>query len=128
VGTDGYTRLKVLDRNLKRATRKGRFWPVCRGSQSFGGGVRLHANTRTAGPEQFLKTYRGYLQADAYVAYDSCSPIPGRGLVEIACWAHTRRHFHRHWIPIRRVWARCARLHRAFVQGGKTCAAVRHPG
>ena len=47
-----------------------------------------------AGPEQFLKTYRGYLQADAYVAYDSFFTNPERGLVEVACWAHTRRHFH----------------------------------
>jgi hypothetical protein len=48
----------------------------------------------SAGPEEFLKTYRGYLQADAYVAYDSFFPDPQRGLVEVACWAHTRRHFH----------------------------------
>ena len=47
-----------------------------------------------AGPEQFLKSYRGYLQADAYVAYDSFFTKPERGLVEVACWAHSRRHFH----------------------------------
>src|SRR5205807_9953874 len=47
-----------------------------------------------AGPEEFLKTYRGYLQADTYVAYDSFFTNPTRGLVEVACWAHTRRHFH----------------------------------
>jgi transposase len=47
-----------------------------------------------AGPEQFLKGYRGYLQADAYVAYDSFFADPQRGLVEVACWSHTRRHFH----------------------------------
>jgi hypothetical protein len=34
------------------------------------------------------------LQADAYVAYDSFFTNPARGLVEVACWAHTRRHFH----------------------------------
>ena len=39
--------------------------------------------------------YRGYLQADAYVAYDSFFTNAERGLVEVACWAHTRRHFHR---------------------------------
>jgi len=41
-----------------------------------------------------LNTYRGYLPADAYVAYDSFFIHPQRGLVEVACWAHTRRHFH----------------------------------
>jgi hypothetical protein len=28
------------------------------------------------------------------VAYDSFFTNPARGLVEVACWAHTRRHFH----------------------------------
>ena len=42
----------------------------------------------------FLKHFRGYLQADAYVAYGSFFTNPERGLVEVACWAHTRRHFH----------------------------------
>lgn len=41
-----------------------------------------------AGPEQFLQGYRGYLQADAYVAYDSFFTDPERGLVEVVCWAH----------------------------------------
>jgi transposase len=34
------------------------------------------------------------LQADAYVAYDSFFTNPERGWVEVACWAHTRRHFY----------------------------------
>jgi transposase len=43
-------------------------------------------------PERFLKDYRGYPQADAYVAYDSFFTDPARGLVEVGCWAHARRH------------------------------------
>jgi hypothetical protein len=31
-----------------------------------------------AGPERFLQSYRGYLQADAYVAYDSFFTNPER--------------------------------------------------
>ena len=94
VGTDD-TPVKVLDRNLKRATRKGRFWPYV-GDRNHSAAVFDYTPTRErAGPEQFLKTYRGYLQADAYVAYDSFFTNPERGLVEIACWAHTRRHFHK---------------------------------
>ncbi len=42
-----------------------------------------------------MKLYRGYLQTDAYVAYDSFFTNPERGLAEVACWAHTRRHFHK---------------------------------
>jgi transposase len=94
VGTDD-TPVKVLDRKLKRATRSGRFWPYI-GDREHPAAVFDYTPTRErAGPEKFLETYRGYLQADAYVAYDSFFTNPERGLVEVACWAHTRRHFHR---------------------------------
>ena len=93
VGTDD-TPVKVLDRRLARATRKGRFWPYV-GDRNHVAAVFDYTPTRErAGPEQFLKGYRGFLQADAYVAYDSFFTDPERGLVEVACWAHTRRHFH----------------------------------
>ncbi len=93
VGTDD-TPVKVLDRSLKRTTRKGRFWPYV-GDRNHRAAVFDYTPTRErAGPERFLKTYRGYLQADAYVAYDSFFTKPERGLVEVACWAHTRRHFY----------------------------------
>jgi transposase len=45
-----------------------------------------------AGPEKFLAGYKGYLQLDAYPAYDAFFLQPGRGLVEVGCWAHARRH------------------------------------
>jgi hypothetical protein len=41
-----------------------------------------------AGPEEFLKDFKGHLQADAYVVYDSFFSDPERGLVEVGCWAH----------------------------------------
>lgn len=92
-GTDD-TPVRVLDRNLKGTTRKGRFWPY-HGDRDHPGVVFDFTPTRErAGPENFLENYRGYLQADAYVVYDSFFTAPERGLVEVACWAHTRRHFH----------------------------------
>ena len=92
-GTDD-TPVRVLDRSLERMTRKGRFWPY-HGDRDHPGVVFDYTPTRQrAGPEAFLENYRGYLQADAYVAYDSFFTDPERGLVEVACWAHTRRHFH----------------------------------
>ena len=92
-GTDD-TPVRVLDRKLPRTTRKGRFWPYV-GDRDHPAVVFDYTSTRErAGPEKFLKEYRGYLQADAYVAYDSFFKNPARGLVEVACWAHTRRHFY----------------------------------
>lgn len=90
VGTDD-TPVKVLDRNLPH-TRKGRIWPYV-GDRNHVAVVYDFTPTRErAGPEKFLTNYRGYLQADAYVAYDSFFLNPERGLIEVGCWAHARRH------------------------------------
>jgi transposase len=90
VGTDD-TPVKVLDRRLPQ-TRKGRIWPYV-GDSDHPAVVYDYTPTRErAGPERFLQNYRGYLQADAYVAYDSFFTDPVRGLVEVGCWAHARRH------------------------------------
>ena len=92
-GTDD-TPVRVLDKSLPGTTRKGRFWPYV-GDREHPAVVFDYTPTRErAGPEKFLKHFRGYLQADAYVAYDSFFTDPERGLEEVACWAHTRRHFH----------------------------------
>jgi transposase len=86
VGTDD-TPVKVLDRKLSQA-RKGRIWPYV-GDRDHVGVVYDYTPTRErAGPEEFLKSYRGYLQADAYAAYDAFFTKTERGMVEVGCWAH----------------------------------------
>jgi transposase len=92
VGTDD-TPVKVLDRTLPQ-TRKGRIWPYV-GDRDHPAIIYDYTPTRErAGPEEFLKGFRGHLQADAYVVYDSFFTDPARGMVEVGCWAHARRHFH----------------------------------
>jgi transposase len=92
VGTDD-TPVKVLDRKLPQ-TRKGRIWPYV-GDRDHPAVIYDYTPTRErAGPEEFLKGFRGHLQADAYVVCDSFFTDPGRGMVEVGCWAHARRHFH----------------------------------
>ena len=93
IGTDD-TGVKVLDRKLPFA-RKGRLWPYYGDPEHP---VILYDYTPTrerAGPEMFLAGYRGYLQADAYGGYDAFFRDPARGLIEVGCWAHSRRHFHK---------------------------------
>jgi transposase len=92
VGTDD-TPVKVLDRNRKQA-RKGRIWPYVGDREHVAVVYDYTATRERAGPEEFLRQYRGYLQADAYVAYDSFFLKPERGMVEVGCWAHARRHVH----------------------------------
>lgn len=54
----------------------------------------------TAGPLKFLRReegrppgegFRGYLQADAFSSYDPLFRLDG--IIEVGCWAHTRRKF-----------------------------------
>ncbi len=93
IGTDD-TGVKVLDAKLPFA-RTGRIWPYY-GDQDHPVIVYDYTATRQrAGPEQFLKGYRGYLQADAYGGYDAFFKDPARGLIEVGCWAHARRYFHK---------------------------------
>jgi transposase len=92
VGTDD-TPVKVLDRKRRQA-RKGRIWPYVGDREHVAVIYDYTATRERAGPEEFLRQYRGYLQADAYVAYDSFFLKPERGMVEVGCWAHARRHVH----------------------------------
>jgi transposase len=87
------TPVKVCDA-FRKLDYTGRFW-IYWGDERY----RLAAFDYTCdrsrdGPEQFLKGYRGYLQADAYGAYDA---LYAKGdIVEVACWAHARRKFFDH--------------------------------
>lgn len=90
IGTDD-TGVKVLDPKLDYA-RTGRIWPYC-GDRNHPVIVYDYTTTREgAGPANFLKGYVGYLQADAYGGYDALFKDPSRGLVEVCCWSHARRH------------------------------------
>jgi transposase len=73
------TPVKVLDRKLPK-TRTGRIWPYI--------GDRDHPAVVYDYTPRFLKGYRGYLQADADSAYDRFFTMPGRGMLEVGCWAH----------------------------------------
>src|SRR3954464_8552152 len=91
VGTDD-TPVKVLDRTLPH-TRKGRFWPYV-GDREHRAVVYDYTPTRErAGPERFLGNYRGYLQVDAYPAYDKFFTDPTRELVEVLRPQHSERSF-----------------------------------
>lgn len=93
IGTDD-TSVKVLDAKLPFA-RTGRIWPYYGDEQHPVIVYDYTATRQRAGPEKFLEGYRGYLQADAYSAYDAFFKDRARGLTEVGCWAHARRYFHR---------------------------------
>lgn len=85
------TPIKVLDRTLKRKTKTGRIW-VYRGDLKHPY-IAFHytPSRKRDGPREFLETYQGYMQADAFAGYDCI--FVGGGVVEVACMAHARRKF-----------------------------------
>jgi transposase len=86
------TPVKIRDahKNLKYT---GRFWNYV--------GDALHPLTvfdytpsrKRDGPAEFLKNYRGYLQADAFGGYDGIFLNSNGAIVEAGCFAHARRKF-----------------------------------
>jgi transposase len=84
------TPVPVLDPELPR-TRTGRIWTYV-GDDGHPYTVYDYTPNRSRdGPEEFLKEFRGFLQADAYSGYDHFYEDGERGIVEVACWAHSRR-------------------------------------
>ena len=45
------------------------------------------------GPAEFLKTFKGFLQADAYGGYDGIYTGSHGAIVEVGCMAHVRNKF-----------------------------------
>jgi transposase len=86
------TQVKLIDHTIG-GTKTARFWAYV-GDRGHPYTVYDFTETRErTGPEKFLKDYRGYLQADAYSAYDGIY-LDSRGdVIEVACWAHCRRYW-----------------------------------
>ena len=89
------TPVKVRDAHGKRRYT-GRFWNYV-GDDEHPLTVFTFTPGRSrdgpGGPAEFLKDYRGYLQADAFAGYDALYLGPDARIVEVACWAHARRNF-----------------------------------
>jgi len=74
----------------RHQTRKGYLWVYI----APGGNVVFdYTPSRSRdGPVAFLRGYEGYLQADAYSGYDII--FEDSRVIEVGCWAHTRRRFY----------------------------------
>jgi transposase len=86
------TTVPLLDATVGHA-RSARFW-IYIGDGSHPYWVYDFTDSRRRdGPLNWLDGFRGYLQADAYGGYDGLYLDPGRNIIEVACWAHTRRYW-----------------------------------
>jgi hypothetical protein len=87
------TTLPVQDEKCSQ-TRKGRLWAYL-GDRDHPFNVFDYTPSRKRdGPVNFLKDFRGFLQADAFSGYDGIYLGSQGGIVEVACNAHARRKFH----------------------------------
>lgn len=86
------TKVPVLDPSLPHV-RNSRFW-VYVGDEVHPYVVFDYTRSRERdGPAQFLAGYEGYVQADAFSAYDGIYTGSSGKIVEVGCWAHARRKF-----------------------------------
>ncbi len=86
------TPVPVLDPELPR-TRTGRIWTYVGDAEHPYTVYDYTPNRSRDGPDEFLKDFHGYLQADAYSGYDHIYKEPDRGVTEVACMAHARRKY-----------------------------------
>ena len=86
------TQVKLIDKSMSE-TRTARFWAYV-GDRGHPYIIYDFTETRERhGPQQFLQSFQGYLQADAYGGYDGVYVASGGAIVEVACWAHCRRYW-----------------------------------
>ena len=86
------TTVPVRDES-RSSHRYGRLWDYI-GDAGHPGIVFDYTTTHARdGPATFLKGFKGFLQADAYGAYDGIYTGSNGAIIEIGCWAHARNKF-----------------------------------
>lgn len=80
----------------QRTCRTGYFWPYLGDEAHPQVVVDFSLDKRKQHPQTFLANYRGYVQVDAYSAYDGCFLAADAGAypkIEVGCWSHAERYF-----------------------------------
>jgi len=85
------TPIRYLDPDVKGKGQQGYLWVYSRPKSDVL--FEWRVSRARAGPEEFLKNFRGKLQTDGYGAYESLAKQRS-DLTLVGCWAHSRRGFH----------------------------------
>jgi transposase len=86
------TPIRYLDPDVKGKSNQGYLWTYSRPKSDVL--FEWRVSRSRAGPQEFLKNFRGKLQTDGYSAYESLAKDRD-DLTLIGCWAHVRRGFHK---------------------------------
>jgi len=85
------TVVRLIEPGLGK-TRQARMWVYIRGDPGPSLSVfDFTKDRRKERPLEFLGGFQGYIHADAYSGYDEL--FNREGVIEVGCWAHTRRRF-----------------------------------
>src|SRR5262249_14386774 len=85
------TGLKVQDDKAPGGSKRGHLW--CYVGDATWAAFVYTPDWSKEGPQSFLASRRGWLQADAYKGYDGLFTRKGATAIEVGCWAHARRPF-----------------------------------
>ncbi|WP_286861449.1 MULTISPECIES: IS66 family transposase [Sphingobacterium] len=84
------TTVRVMDKNKKGKTHRGYFWtiqsPVT--NLTF---FEYHSGRGQEIQKKILRNYKGYLQSDGYVGYQSLHD--NKNIMLMCCMSHVRRYF-----------------------------------
>jgi transposase len=92
------TTMPTLDPGAGK-TKTGRIWVYAQKETKDHRGITVYEYTSTREgkhPKEFLKGFKGYLQADAYSGFDGLFAADEQGVINckgLGCWAHVRRKF-----------------------------------
>jgi transposase len=86
------TRMPYLDPEVKGRSLSGQMWTYVGDREHPFDVFAFCPDHSAAGIDEFLGSYRGYLNADAHNIYDHL--FKSGSIVELGCWTHARRKFH----------------------------------
>jgi transposase len=89
------TSVKLIDPLADGGSRTARFWAYLGDNDHRFEVYDFTVSRERHGPEEFLRDYCGYLQADAYGGYDGIYLKETGAIKEVACWAHARRYWYK---------------------------------
>jgi len=89
------TSVKLIDPLAEGGSRTARFWAYLGDNDHPFEVYDFTVSRERHGPQEFLRDYSGYLQADAYGGYDGIYLQSDGAIKEVACRAHARRYWHK---------------------------------
>jgi transposase len=89
------TSVKLIDPLGDGGLRTARFWAYLGDKNHPFEVYEFTVSRERQGPEELLRDYSGYSQADTYRGYDGVYLKSNSSITEVACWAHTRRYWYK---------------------------------